>query len=104
MFQLPVVHSAYADVSAAFGAALQAAAVHTGRSVGEYCASSTSIEELLTHTSTESDNIFVACTGKHRVYKPNVKHKDLYQQLYRRSTALCDTLFVNKSLLEMPEV
>ena len=106
MFQLPVVRSAHADVSAALGAALQAAAVHTGRSVGEYCAEAMRSEEIVfsSKVKTTARNNSSINSDSTRVYHPNIDHKELYQQLYRRSTALCDALFQNKLLLQIPEV
>lgn len=83
-----MVHSAHADSSAALGAALQAAAIHRGCAVGEYCA--------VARCTIDAD------TGGTTVYIPDVDTKALYEQLYRRHISITDVIYSDSALLQIP--
>ena len=100
MFQLPVVHSKHADSSAALGAAMQAAAVHSRAPVGDYCAAvcSAGVANLTEQPSVTGD---CACVNP-TVYVPNKAVSERYQQLYQRSSRVWDLLFSDRDILQMP--
>ena len=93
-----MTHTLHADCSAALGAAMQAAAVHTRVPVGDYCAAVASLG--VTVLSSDLDN-----TGPtQKVYEPNPNVREVYQQLYNRSSSIWDVLYSDDKLLQMPPV